>query len=215
MDAVAYDNGLTVAEAARLAGVSTRKVEKSCEEGIVKKRKYKGRLEKHEKFHVPAETVAYTAVLKNCPGVSLSKSLKKKLWNHLRDVDPSSGSFGVADLGGGVLLDIDEMVGREWHKVRSYLAKRQKYLTSDPEILGGTPVIKGTRITCSSVKGRVDGGDTLDEVYEDYRGEIPREAFEAAFEFETNHPPRGRPPAEWKPWLKHKPLLTVQLEPVP
>ena len=213
MAVAAYENGLTVVEAARLAGVSTKKVEKSCEEGIVRKRKYKGPLEKHEKFHVPAETVVYTAVLKNCPGISLNKSLKKKLWDHLRSLAPSTTSFGIANLGDGLLLDLDEIAGREWHKVRSYLAKRHKHLTSDPEILGGTPIIKGTRITCSSVKGRVDGGDTLDEIYEDYRREIPREAFEAAYEFETNHPPRGRPPAEWKPWRKNKPLWTVRLEP--
>ena len=214
MAVAAYDNGLTVVEAARLAGVPTKKVEKSCEEGIVKKRKYKGHLEKHEKFHVPAETVAYTAVLKNCVGLSLNKSLKKKLWNHLRHLDPSTESFGIADLGGGLLLDVDELVGREWHRTRSYLAKREKHLTSDPEILGGAPVIKGTRITCSSVKGRIDGGDKLEDIVDEHYGQVSREAFEAAYEFETCHPPRGRPPAEWKPWRKNKPIWTVTLEPV-
>ena len=212
MAAASPDNDLTVVEAARLAGVSPKKIEKSCEEGIVEKRKYKGRLEKHATYHVPAETVAYTAVLKNCAGISLNKPLKKRLWGHLLELDPSSDVFGIADLGGGLLLDLDVLVGLEWRRTRSYLANRIGHLASNPGILGGAPVIKGTRITCSSVKGRVDGGDTLEEIYEEHRGAVPMEALEAAYEFETSHPPRGRPPADWKPWLGNKPVRAARFE---
>ena len=198
-----HSDVLTVVEAARLAGVSVRKIEKACEEGIVKKRKFKGTLLKRQVYHVPAETVAYTAALKNCPNIYPNKSVKKQLWVFLRTFASPVESFGVANLGDGLLLDLDEMAGREWAEARYYMNARNRYLASSPRILGGEPVIKGTRITCRSVKGRVDGGDTLDELVEDYGGEVPREAFEVALAYANNHPPRGRPSAG-KPWRKQK-----------
>lgn len=199
MAATAHIDDLTVNEAAHLAGVSVRKVEKSCEEGIVHKKKYTGYLVKREVFHVPAETVVYTAALKNCANISPNKTFKKRLWRFLRTSRGLEGSFGVADLGEGLLINLDAIAGKEWSHARSYLAAKNKYLTSDPEILGGEPIIKGTRITCRSVKGRVDAGDLLDDLVEDYDGEISKEVFEVALTYANSHPVRGRPGAG-KPW---------------
>ena len=198
-----HSDGLTVVEAARLAGVSVRKIEKACEEGIVKKRKFKGKLLKRRIYHVPAETVAYTAALKNCPNIYPNKSVKKQLWGFLRAFVNPVESFGIANLGDGLMLDLDEIAGREWAEARSYMNARNRHLVSTPGILGGEPVIKGTRITCRSVKGRIDGGDTLDELVEDYNGEVPRAAFEVALAYASNHPPRGRPSAG-KPWREQE-----------
>ncbi len=39
---------------------------------------------------------------------------------------------------------------------------------SDPEILGGRPVIKGHRITVSQVIGHIAAGDSIEEVRENY-----------------------------------------------
>lgn len=195
----AYTDDLTLNEAAHLAGVSVRKVEKSCEEGIVNKKKYAGYLVKREVFHVPAETVVYTAALKNCANISPNKTFKKRLWRFLRASRKLEGSFGVANLGEGLLLDLDAIAGTAWSHARFYMAARDKHLTSDPEIFGGEAIIKGTRITCRSVKGRVDAGDTLDDLVEDYDDEISKEAFDVALTYANSHPVRGRPGAG-KPW---------------
>jgi uncharacterized protein (DUF433 family) len=61
-------------------------------------------------------------------------------------------------------------------------------------VQGGRPVIKGTRITVSSIHGRLVSGDSVDDLMEDYP-EIPREAFEAAFLYGKTHPQVGRPAA--------------------
>jgi uncharacterized protein (DUF433 family) len=50
-------------------------------------------------------------------------------------------------------------------------------------VMGGRPVIRGTRITVSSVKGRVSGGDSLDDLMIEYP-EVSREAFEAALAYD-------------------------------
>ena len=83
---------------------------------------------------------------------------------------------------------------------RDYLEARHVHLAVDPEILGGEPILKGTLITCRSVLGRIEGGDTLEELVEDYP-EISKEAFEAALVYAKVHPQRGRPSAG-KPWRK-------------
>ena len=44
-------------------------------------------------------------------------------------------------------------------------------VVSDPQILGGKPVIKGTRVPVSLVLGKLAGGMSIDEVmYEYYLG---------------------------------------------
>lgn len=53
------------------------------------------------------------------------------------------------------------------------------FIESSPDILGGKPVIKGTRIDVASVKARLAGGDTLETLAADYP-DVPIAAFEAA-----------------------------------
>jgi len=52
----------------------------------------------------------------------------------------------------------------------------------DPEICHGKPVINGTRVLVSSILGALAGGDTLDDMLEDYP-DITSEDIAAALEF--------------------------------
>lgn len=40
---------------------------------------------------------------------------------------------------------------------------RDKVYHSDPEIMGGTPVFRGTRVPVQTLLDYLEGGDTLDE----------------------------------------------------
>ena len=42
------------------------------------------------------------------------------------------------------------------------------YIISDPEILGGTPVIKGTRVSIGRILFLLKDGYTLEAIHEDY-----------------------------------------------
>ncbi|OGD90208.1 hypothetical protein A3A54_02565 [Candidatus Curtissbacteria bacterium RIFCSPLOWO2_01_FULL_39_62] len=44
----------------------------------------------------------------------------------------------------------------------------KSYITSDPKILGGTPVIKGTRIPVSRVIFLLKEGYTVEAIHQDY-----------------------------------------------
>ena len=41
-------------------------------------------------------------------------------------------------------------------------------ITSDPEILGGTPVFSGTRVPFKALLDYLEGGDTIDEFLDDF-----------------------------------------------
>jgi uncharacterized protein (DUF433 family) len=69
-------------------------------------------------------------------------------------------------------------------------------ILSDPEIMGGTPCIKGTRITVYAIAARLRGGETVAELIADYPY-ISVEQVEAAAAYAERVPfeedPGGRP----------------------
>jgi len=66
-------------------------------------------------------------------------------------------------------------------------AEHDRFIVIDAAIQGGTPVIRGTRITVYSVLGRIDHGDTIDDILED-NPDLTREALEVALAYARGHP---------------------------
>ncbi len=58
---------------------------------------------------------------------------------------------------------------------------RQSVIVSDPEILGGTPCFRGTRVPVDSMIDSLEGGDSLDEFLDNFPS-VSREAAIAALE---------------------------------
>ncbi|MBL0158066.1 MAG: DUF433 domain-containing protein [Bryobacterales bacterium] len=59
--------------------------------------------------------------------------------------------------------------------------ERQSVIVSDPEILGGTPCFRGTRVPAGSLIDYLEAGDTLDEFLDNFPS-VSREAAIAALE---------------------------------
>ena len=55
-------------------------------------------------------------------------------------------------------------------------------IVKDPEILGGTPVFRGTRVPFQALLDYLEGGQTLDEFLDDFPT-VSKEAAVAALEF--------------------------------
>ena len=62
----------------------------------------------------------------------------------------------------------------------------------DDEIMGGTPVIRSTRMTVYSVLGRVEHGDTIDDILPE-NPPLSRPVVEAAVTYARTHPFVDRP----------------------
>jgi uncharacterized protein (DUF433 family) len=73
------------------------------------------------------------------------------------------------------------------------------FITVDQEIMGGTPVIRGTRMTVYSVLGQIDHGDSIDDILGD-NPHLTRAAIEAAVIYARTHPFVARP--DGRPWVK-------------
>ena len=189
---------LTIKEAAYLAGVAPRRIEKDCEEGIVPRHKTKLWMRETIAAHVPMHAVAYARAMQSLDGITMERKSKRRVWKYL--LSSKTAKFGRLELSPGLTLDLEPLVAEVWDRACVYLEARHEHLAVDPDILGGEPILKGTRITCQYVLGRIEGGETLEELVEDYP-EVSKEAFEAALVYAKAHPPRGRPSAG-KPWRK-------------
>ena len=61
------------------------------------------------------------------------------------------------------------------------IMRRQDIVSEDPEILGGTAVVVGTRVPVQSLLDYLRGGDTLDDFLQDFPS-VRREQAEAALD---------------------------------
>ena len=70
------------------------------------------------------------------------------------------------------LIDVREQVSMGSH---------DSVITRDPEVLGGTPVFRGTRVPFQALLDYLEGGQTLDEFLDDFPT-VTREAAVHALE---------------------------------
>src|SRR5207302_11223677 len=67
------------------------------------------------------------------------------------------------------------------HLAGSPMASLNNIITRDPELLGGTPVFRGTRVPFQALLDYIEGGQTLDEFLDDFPT-VTREAAVNALE---------------------------------
>jgi uncharacterized protein (DUF433 family) len=82
-------------------------------------------------------------------------------------------------------------------------------VVSDPEIRGGEPVVRGTRIPVHTLAELARQGAPRDELLEDYPSLTP-ETLDAALLYARMHPERDRP--RTPPWTNGLVLATASQE---
>jgi uncharacterized protein (DUF433 family) len=90
-----------------------------------------------------------------------------------------------------VTINYDEALGRVLERMRLLTAAEQS-VVSDPDIRGGEPVVRGTRVPVYRLADLAAQGLAEDEVLEDHPA-VSREALRAALTYARAHPRRGRP----------------------
>lgn len=75
---------------------------------------------------------------------------------------------------------------------KNQLRQAQELVAEDPEILGGTPVIRGTRIPVYEVASLVEAGTPVEELKELYP-KLTLSQIELASIYAKANPQRGRP----------------------
>jgi uncharacterized protein (DUF433 family) len=188
---------LTPSEVAELSGAPRRLIEKAIEERVLSARFGSSpTLNRRVRRLLPTYSVVYAAALKGL-GVKLSIAHKKELARAIAE-RPRAKRVKVA---AAVELDISRLVGDAFERTEKYRAARDAFIVADAEVMGGTPVIRGTRLTVYAVLGRIEHGETVADILFD-NPDLTREAIDAAVIFARTHPLVGRPGG--RPWADRK-----------
>lgn len=148
----------------------------------------------------PADVV-YLVLRKELSEV-LSARAKRELYERLVEISlrrsfdfqsagQSRPEFDI-ELAGGVVRIECKTALRRLSKRWVALRKAADVVVSDPEIRGGEPVIRGTRIPVYLIADLLDQGADLRELLEDYPS-LNAGKIRSALAYAQTHPRRGRP----------------------
>lgn len=184
----------TPREVAELSGAARSTVEKAIEEKILSPRMI--RRGRRERRVLPAHAVAYMKIV-GALRYRMDRAMKRRLAAQLAKLRSADLDAMRFELEPAVEMDIGRLVGDVLERAETYGDARDRLIVEDENLLGGTPVIRGTRLSVYAVLGRVKDGDSVENILSDYPG-LAREAVEAAVIYARAHPLVGRPGG--RPW---------------
>jgi len=188
---------LTPSEVAELSGAPKRIIEKAIEERVLSVRLRSSRdAPRRRRRMLATYVVAYAAIVKKLD-LKLTSAQKKQLITKLADLQPAAIRTARVELVPAVEIDVGRLVEDVMDRAERYRIARDASIVSDEAIKGGTPVIRGTRMTVHSVLGRIEHGETVDDILSE-NPDLSREAIEAAVIYARTHPLIGRPGG--RPW---------------
>jgi uncharacterized protein (DUF433 family) len=174
---------LTRNEIAEISGVSINAVNKALEQRVAKARRQRGRT------LLAADEAAALALLSELP-ISLSIKLKREVRNWIVKRNPAKAE--EFELSRALRVAMTENAVDVAKRAFDYVRMRDKYVEVDPSRMGGTPVIRGTRVPVRTLALLVEGGKSRKALKGDYP-HIPEEAYDVAVLWAKGNPRRGRP----------------------
>ncbi len=189
---------LTPREVAELSHVPKRVIEKAIEERLlrVQFRTARGATRRTRRL-LPAYAVAYATIVSKLD-MKLGLPQKKRLVAWLSQTKPGETRKARFEIAPALELDVGRLLGDAMQRAERYRSTRDAFIVVDKAIMGGTAVVRGTRMTVYSVLGRIDHGDTVADILAD-NPDLSRKAIEAAIIYARAHPLMGRPGG--RPWV--------------
>ena len=184
---------LSVRETAELGGITVRSVNKAIEQGVIDAQRIQGQIRIPEAELAPM--VMIDGISKTVP-LALSQKRNIRDWISGLSLRQLRGTREL-ELAPRMLVRLDAEILRRARDAAQYAQARDRFITRDPETKTGEPIIRGTRLTVSAIAARLNGGEPVENVLDDYP-HIPRDAIEAAVIYARTHPRRGRPPQPWR-----------------
>jgi uncharacterized protein (DUF433 family) len=175
---------LTPAEAAVVSRVTVRDVHRVIDEHILP-----------ESFYSTDETRSFTS--QACVFISFYFRAADRLTSEERQRTIRIASEPHGSSGNRLVQDAFLTIDLEtfWKDVEENLERLQAaraMVVSDPEILSGAPVIRGTRVPVYDVAASVSSGIPIDRILAAYPS-LQREHVELAAMYAEANPQRGRP----------------------
>ena len=191
-----HDNPLfTPTEAAVLTGLSVKAVNNAIDKGVIP-----------AASGARSGTVARLLDRRALISLALERRLADRFAPELRRAvfDALAGpSRNMVSLDGGFLkIDLREP-RRELASSLRRLRRARELVVTDPDIMGGEPVFRGTRVPVHMIAALIGQGSTELELLRSYPRLTP-EMFRHAPVYATAYPLRGRPRAQ--PWHDRPPV---------
>jgi uncharacterized protein (DUF433 family) len=173
---------LTRREAAELSGISEATVKKVLDQKVVPSRR------RGSQSCVEVEDVPVLAMLGLLTPMKLAPKHKRIVRRWLR----SDSSTDELELMPAIVVRRTDEVERARERSERYARLRDKWVVSNPNIFGGTPLIRGSRVSVHTLAERIAIGEP-DEILDEDFPRIPAEAREVAVQYARANPRRGRP----------------------
>ena len=128
--------------------------------------------------------------------LNLTLSAKRNLYQSLRKLRGKSAHSSPSILLDNFLSFDPGPQFLHWRNcIAHYAEAREAHVVRDPEIMGGVPTVRGTRIPVHSLAARFEGGESVADIKRDYP-HVKHEALLAALAYAKANPKVGRPPAQ-------------------
>jgi len=173
---------LTPREVVELSGVPMNAVKKALSQRVIAPRRRRPRV------LLPAGAVGGLEILARTK-VPLPADKKRKLVTWASRTPASGEELKLDDV---LFVKIDEAFTDLMAEVRRYVELRNDLIVSDPDIGGGEPVIKGSRVPVRSLATQIELGESREVLREDYP-HLPEAAFDIAPIWARANPRPGRP----------------------
>lgn len=182
---------LTRREAVEIAHVPLGALDKAIEQNIVTVHR------RRDHSWLRSEDVGVVALLQKT-ALPLPITVKRKIRRWVRETEPYRAGHGSElHISDALVVRWSPEVSETVYAAESYARLRDQWIETNPTIKGGEPVIGGTRIGVRAIAQRIESGDTIATLTEDYP-HIPAEAFQTAYTYAKTHPRRGRPTRPWR-----------------
>lgn len=191
------ENSYTPAQASAVAKLPLKAVQKLIDVRLIRPRRMRSGRETQRLLS--PEQLVYLRL--EAEGVRLLPLAARREVARAVVSKPEVHSISVA--GGSALVIEVEHARREVEQELKRLRKVREMVVSDPEIMRGTPVFKGTRIPVELVAEMAAEGATIEDILAGYPA-LRREQVELAPLYVAAFPRRGRPAL--RPWAKKKPV---------
>jgi uncharacterized protein (DUF433 family) len=185
----------TPAEASWVTGLSVKAINRIVEDAAVPFRTT--RAGRRRRWYLPYSSLVCLQL--HAGGLNrLPLRVRKDVFRRvLRQPDQKQLKYTEA-----LIVDLDAARTKMNAKLEE-LEQASRVIESDPEIMQGTPVFRGTRIPVYLIAEMVEQGASREEILEGYPS-LTRDKIDHARVYAATHPKRGRPTTQ--PWSGKKPL---------
>jgi uncharacterized protein (DUF433 family) len=196
METARQSNPYTPAQAAAVTGLSLPAVHKAIEYRLIRPKVVReGRslcrlLSKPQVLYLQLEANGL-----RCLPLATRRQIARAI-----EQAPNADRVPVSQ-GGALVVEI-KGARKQMESALRRLVQAERIIVSDPDVMKGTPVYRGTRIPVHAIADMLAQGATLQEILEGYPA-LTRKAAELAPVYAKAFPRRGRPPA--RPWARQQP----------